>query len=161
MHRRNYLKFSLIGKLALSATPTFGKVEPYGTSGAPLLAKTIYAEAGNQHRTPIAVEEVARLINTRLNRSDYPDTLQGVIIDSGEFSSVGSNEWKKVENRELNPFEFNIFSSYHKIAKEVLEKNLQTSSVAFHDDSEAKPTSAYWDKLTFNKKIGDLLFYNK
>jgi spore germination cell wall hydrolase CwlJ-like protein len=64
---------------------------------AKLLARLIFAEAGNHFDKGTAMEGVAWAAANRVGAPGFPDTLHGVIHQPTQFA-VGSPQWEKADN---------------------------------------------------------------
>lgn len=61
-----------------------------------LLASIIFCEAGNQSYTGQVA--VGAVVMNRLNHSNYPDSIEGVIYQKGQFAPVSTGWFDKVRN---------------------------------------------------------------
>ncbi len=100
--------------MALSATfVTATPVNAATSSQVKLLAALIYCEAGGEsYEGQLAVGAV---VVNRINSSSYPDTLKGVIYQSGQFGPASSG---KLASRLSSG---NISSSCYKAARQALK----------------------------------------
>lgn len=62
---------------------------------AELLMRVAYAEAGNQGTD--GMELIMAVILNRVDSSEFPDTIESVITQKSQFSTVSSGKYKRVE----------------------------------------------------------------
>ncbi|MCR5785219.1 MAG: cell wall hydrolase [Eubacterium sp.] len=108
-----------------------------------LLAAIIYCEAGGEsYEGQLAVGSV---VMNRVNSSSFPNTVRGVIYQSGQFSPVASGKFELVlSNGTYSQSSLNA-------AKEVLNGNITVSFLYFHSASG-------WTSEA-GTRIGNQVFY--
>ena len=72
-----------------SASPTGLSAED---EAAELLARLVYAEAGGEGSP--GMEAVAAVVMNRVASPNFPDTVEKVVLQKGQFQGVGSQHWK-------------------------------------------------------------------
>ncbi len=108
-----------------------------------IMSAIIYCEAGGEsYEGQLAVGSV---VMNRVNSSDFPNTVEGVIRQSGQFSPVTSGRFDTVLSNQ------SWTTSCQNAAQEVLNGNITVSYLYFH--SASGWTSSY------GEHIGNQVFY--
>jgi len=89
----------------------------------PLLARMIFAEAGKDFKIPGAMEAVGWTpVNRMLWGRYWPDSVEEVILQPNQFTSVGSNQWAAFNYPlEMKPMDFQAYLRAFEVAKGVCE----------------------------------------
>lgn len=81
---------SIISCIALAASMTLGASAEYSSSDTQLLARAVNGEArGEPYEGQVAV---AAVILNRVKHSSFPNTISGVIYQSGAFTAVSDGQ---------------------------------------------------------------------
>lgn len=114
-----------------------------------LLATTMFSETKDP-------EDAVAIAHTILNRTKRPNrfggSLEEVIFAPSQFSGVGSKEWNKVVNRQMNPTEEKIFKDFNRIASMVLSGKSEDPTGGADHYANLEISKPMWAKVY--KKTG-------
>jgi hypothetical protein len=192
--RRDFLGLGLVGGFSLAGKLAYGsvnKIAPildltdefyvertgkeigleYSERELEIMAAVMFAEAGNQNYiTQMLVGEVVR---NRVEHVKYHDSIEGVVVDSGQFDGAkGTLNWRMAmgEVEMGNVVDERAYASCLKGARGVLDGTgiglPNNKIIAFRDKSVSyeklctrEVDGFYWRGLDFSFDSGSLSFY--
>ena len=124
------------------------------------LAKILYLEAGNQpYEGKVAV---ATVIMNRVKSSSFPDSIMGVISQSGQFEPYGSGKFNKTSDSTVPSECINI--AYNVLYNGLTMKGWPDDVIGFQNPNipgREDPTPDYHGSWPLYAIIGDHYFYSK
>lgn len=123
-----------------------------------LLARLIFSESAKE--SPLGKVAVGWVVKNRVKSKKFPNTYQGVIFQSWQFSGVNSPLWKKTyQIDKMTPFEKTVWQECREISDRVIRGIIADPTGGADHYYNPSLVSPYWaKKMTITRTIGNHLF---
>lgn len=122
------------------------------------LARLIFSEAANE--SSLGKVAVGWVVRNRVENERFPNTYQGVIFQSWQFSGVNSALWEKTyQIDKMTYFEKTVWQECIEIADKVIKGTIADPTGGADHYYNPSLVSPYWaKKMTITRTIGNHLF---
>ena len=124
-----------------------------------LLANTLFSETKDYDDA----EGIASVVMNRLKRPQrFGGDLQSVVLAPYQFSGVGSNEWKKAEQKKFTKEEEKIYKNFLRISHSALIGKLEDKTGGADHYVNLKKANPSWAKV-YKKtaKLGEHTYFKE
>lgn len=131
------------------------RVNNFSKKDVDILAKALYFEYRDERASDVTIGQVGHVIINRLKSDKYPDTLEEVVYQEGQFSWTHDGKSDTMVDEEAK-------DRSYKIAKEVIAGEIPNKvGDSTHYLNKKLSRASWWKKMDYKGKFGDHWFYEE